>query len=474
MPIKRYVATKDTTITDAFKPNLVDRAYKANMGASDSLEVFSIYAQATDTSIERSRILVEFPIGDIANDRTSTKIPVSGSVNFYLKMYNVVHPLSVPKDYTMNVAPLSQSWEEGYGLDMESYSDNGYWTGSVNGAGANWYYRAKDTTWNDEGASYFSSSQDIYSQYFKTGLEDIEIDVTKTVEEWLSNSKNNNGFIVFLSSSYENGNYYRSFYTKKFSARGTQYYFKKPIIEARWNTSIKDDRNNFYASSSALESSDNIMNLYYYNKVKGNLKNIVGNIIPSIKFYTDNNYSNEVTASYNVVTNPSTGVYRAEVAIDTTASVLYDTWVSSSQRYFSSSFDVIQIQNYDYDYQPEYVLNITNLKSSYKSDENTRFKIFARQKDWQPTIYTVAYNTIENTQLQNLYYKIFRLSDNYTVLDYSTGSIAYTKTSYDSNGNFFDLDMTILEKDYAYGIKLATYDGNELKEFSNLFKFRVE
>ena len=45
MAIKKYTASIDTTITDAFKADLQNRGVDANMGASDTLEVFSIYAQ---------------------------------------------------------------------------------------------------------------------------------------------------------------------------------------------------------------------------------------------------------------------------------------------------------------------------------------------------------------------------------------------------------------------------------------------
>ena len=60
MAIKRYYATKDNTITNAFKSNLETRGVSGNMGQSDILEIFSIYAQATTTSSELSRILIEF------------------------------------------------------------------------------------------------------------------------------------------------------------------------------------------------------------------------------------------------------------------------------------------------------------------------------------------------------------------------------------------------------------------------------
>ena len=43
MTIRRYLPTKDSTITNAFKQNLTTRATDANMGESDVLEVFSLY-----------------------------------------------------------------------------------------------------------------------------------------------------------------------------------------------------------------------------------------------------------------------------------------------------------------------------------------------------------------------------------------------------------------------------------------------
>ena len=48
--IKRYYATKDNTISNAFEENLVTRATGSNMGASDILETFSIYNQVSNSS----------------------------------------------------------------------------------------------------------------------------------------------------------------------------------------------------------------------------------------------------------------------------------------------------------------------------------------------------------------------------------------------------------------------------------------
>ena len=59
MAIKRYIADADTTITNAYKSNLTTRGVSGNMGQSDILEAFSIYAQASSASSELSRILIK-------------------------------------------------------------------------------------------------------------------------------------------------------------------------------------------------------------------------------------------------------------------------------------------------------------------------------------------------------------------------------------------------------------------------------
>ncbi len=71
MALKRYTASADTTIANAYRPDLSTRATGANMGASDVLDVFSIYGRYSTSSAELSRALVQFPITDISTDRTS-------------------------------------------------------------------------------------------------------------------------------------------------------------------------------------------------------------------------------------------------------------------------------------------------------------------------------------------------------------------------------------------------------------------
>ena len=88
MAIKKYYANKDNTITNAFRQDLTTRGTGANMGLSDIVETFSIYGQASATSTELERILIEFPISEIITDRSNDLIPQAGEVSFVLNMYN--------------------------------------------------------------------------------------------------------------------------------------------------------------------------------------------------------------------------------------------------------------------------------------------------------------------------------------------------------------------------------------------------
>jgi len=159
MGIKRFHAIADNTITNAFDISLKNRATGSNMGASDILEVFSIYGQETTSSAELSRVLIKFPVtgsNSINSARSSGDIPASGSVSFYLRMFNARHSEQLPRGTAMNILAVSQSWQEGHGLDMESYTDKTKDTVE----GSNWFNRTSTplNTWKKVGGDYHTAS----------------------------------------------------------------------------------------------------------------------------------------------------------------------------------------------------------------------------------------------------------------------------------------------------------------------------
>jgi len=509
MGIKRYTANQDNTITNAFESNLSTRGTGSNMGLADSLEIFTIYAQASATSNEQTRTLVQFPVltSDVTTptspytiqaDRTSGKIPASGSVEFYLRVFNVAHEQTMPRDFTLVISPVSQSWQEGYGLDMENYSDLTY-----DGTGSNWINGSAHTSWTNvdgvtlEGGSYLSASwmdsptsdydEFNYTQYFTLGNEDLEVKITGLVEKWLKSEYPNYGVGLMLTASQASGS--RSYYTKKFSARDSEYFFKRPIIEARWNNSRKDQRGSFYVSSSNLSSTDNLNTLYLYNYVRGqptNLANVETGFI-SVNIYTSASAGEQLTTTPEMpVTGGwvATGIYSASFALDTTASIVYDRWFSGSDGseiddagsiiYHTGSFKPKTFDSSNIYFIPRYVTAITNLEPEYWSGDVTRLRLFTRLKDWSPTIYTVASKEIENSFIEDAFYKVYREVDGLDVISYGTGSDNHTRLSYDTSGSYFDLDMSLLEPKYSYGINFLYYINGVYEEQSEIFKFRVK
>ena len=475
MAIKKYYANSDTTITNAYKANLTTRGVSGNMGQSDILEVFSLFGQASSGSSELSRVLIKFPIDTITTDRNSGLIPVSGSVTWYLKLYNAKHSSTLPKNFTLTVSAVSRSWDEGYGLDMEEYSDVGY---------ANWNSAASSsdsgvTNWSSAGGDYHTTPTS--SQIFNNGTEDLSVDVTNIVEQWIAGTKINYGFGIKLTSSLEQA--FQSYYTKRFFARGTQFFFKQPSLEARWDSVRRDSRGYFYASSSLASAADNLNTIYLYNVVRGRLANIpaIGTGSIYVRIFTNPSGSESIAATPN---NPvtggwvSTGIYSASFALNTTASEVFDRWFNSTLTtcFHTGAIDVYSLESEDYNPTNTYVVSCTNLKPAYYSEEQARFRFFVRKKDWKPTIYNVATSVIPSEIIQSASYKIVRTSDNSEIIPYSTGSLMYTGLSYDISGSYFDLNMSMLEPDYSYQIKLTFYDGvtNSWKEQADTFKFRVE
>jgi len=469
MAIKRFYADADNTITDAFKRNNITRATSANMGESDILESFQVYGRATTSSIELSRILIKFPIEDIKTELDVGSIP-SGS-SYYLRMFDAPNNKTTPRGYEMNVIALSRSWTEGRGLDMETYLDTG---------SSNWISASDGVAWTSQGGDYYGTA---FTASFDLGYEDIELNITSLVEEWIDElatagtGKPNYGMIVKMSDFFESASY--STYTKEFFARGTEYFFKKPHIEVRFNDSVLDDRGSFYASSSLASAEDNTNNIYLYNSIRGQLKNIPGHA-PGSEIYVQvyDEASGGTLLTPTVITGGfvSTGVYSASLDLNTRKKLVYDRWYDSTLLtcYHTGSIKIKSFASSDYNPNPVYVNAIQNMKPAYRADEVARFRLFTRFKDWCPTIYVVATKDIETTAITDAYYKIFRIVDNYEAVPYGTGSSQCTKMSYDSEGNYFNFDMSVLEPNYQYGIKLLFYINGQYREQKETFKFRVE
>lgn len=520
MAIKRYTADADNTITNALMDDLSTRATGSNMGASDVLEVFSIYGQATSsagsaTSAELSRVLIKFPIDDVSTDRTNNNIPSSGSVNFYLRMFNARHSQTTPRDITLEILPITSSWQEGTGLDMEEYTDLTH-----GNAGSNWMSASNTAGWTVPGGDFHSGSNQ-YTASFTVGNENLEVEITELVEEWIDGGTiTNYGVCLKLLGTQEA--YYsssaltsdnsvvtpanedsllfnltgstKSYYTKKFFGRGSEFFYKRPYIEARWDSSIRDRRGSFYYSSSLAPAEDNLNTIYLYNYVRGRLRNIpgIGDGAIYVDLYSGSDGPSELLLQSlgNGITNPATGglvpdktgIYSASVCLtaasDGTLSKVYDVWHGGDggDTYHTGTIYPLILSSSQYNPSTEYATSITNLRPIYHKAETARFRIFVRKKDWSPTIYSKATKLIQPEIVESGSYRIYRIIDELNVIAHNTGSDLATRLSYDATGSYFDLDVSLLQSDYAYGISLAYYNDaiGSWVEQRDKFKFRVE
>lgn len=218
----------------------------------------------TDTAPEKrnsySRFIVKFDIEDLQNKIANFQINSANTITYKLKMKN-----SIPTDRILepefefdvldkNIAasfdlicfPINKNWDEGRGYDLgvENYlvkqMGNPFLTGY-----SNWNSATSTLTWDQPGVytdptgatavTYYST------QHFDIGDEDINMDITNIVNDWISGGSINNGIGIAYRRDYEllstDARYISSFFT-----RHTNTAFK-PYIEVSYNQSFKDDRN---------------------------------------------------------------------------------------------------------------------------------------------------------------------------------------------------------------------------------------
>ena len=191
------------------------------------------------SSVEQARALLQFDMNTVINDRANAVyLPASGSVQLFLRMFNSAHPFTYPAILILlsGLLQIALGWRV-TGKMPKSILTRGQLTGLA---------PLRATTWTTAGGDYHAESPSTrFTQYFDTVLEDLEIDITDFVESWINESKANYGVGVMLESSKEDGSAQRSYYIKKFHSRNSSYFNKRPVIEARWDSSIRDDRGDF-------------------------------------------------------------------------------------------------------------------------------------------------------------------------------------------------------------------------------------
>ena len=149
-------------------------------------------------------------------------------------------------------------------------------------------------------------------------------------------------------------------------------------------------------------------------------------------------------------------------------------WSSGSTQYFTGSIELTGLSASFSQYETQYISDITNLNSSYVKGRKPVFRVYARPKNWNPNIYSVANSSPATEIIEDAYWKLFRVVDNMDIISYGTGSYKETRMSYDVSGNYFQVDTAMLEPGYAYGLQFIYYLDGNYRQQPEVFKFRID
>ena len=451
----RYVIpiAKDTVI---YNGNGLSGNTAKNCGKSEIIVIFKAITSlqsGSNLTSESSRALLKFDLSGYNGMVLSGSIPIgTSSVSFNLLMYNVQGNSASATASYISVYNVTSTWDDG----------NGVLNNESNGV-ANWVTSSYGTAWNNQGGDTGSLYADCY---FSSGSEDGKWGINNLIQYW-NDGNANHGVLAKLSSSAETDRI--SYGTKNFYSRETNTIYA-PVIEVVWDDSIRDDTKYVVANTS--------MSSYYFNYGRTGLSNTTF----TTASITTRVWSASVDPVYGTTlyidTAPSfvrTGVYKTNFVIPYKTATVLVAWYSSSSDLGSIFYS--QSINYDtgsmngvYDPYGEYSATIVNMRSEYKYGEHAKLDIYARPK------YTSTYQVYSTESVVPVRTILFNA--NYEISDSTTGEVIipfshYSKISYDSSKNWFEIWTEQFAKNRPYSIRLRySIDGKTIIEDRN-FKFTV-
>lgn len=215
--------------TSSFDASIYLQQPDQNAGRDEILEVGKLYY---GTVKDIYRTLIKF---DVSNLETGS------GWKAYLNL-KAANSEEIPLEYTIYANAVSQSWTMGTGTKFDNISTDGvswkYRNGvdkwvSYDTTGGTAVYTANTTgSANAEGGVWYLSGS--ASQSFNYESDDVRMDVTNLVNEWISGSFTNNGMIIHHSLSAESDDL--DYGVLKFFSKETNTIYQ-PKLEIVWDDS---------------------------------------------------------------------------------------------------------------------------------------------------------------------------------------------------------------------------------------------
>lgn len=442
------------------KSNTIASGYYSDFNAGFNPGALLWYG-GTGRRASISRHLLQFDLAELQQKINSKEINTDYISSYRLKMTNVVpdgellesdfefdrRGKKIASSFDLIAFPINKSWDQGRGYDLLGTEYIKISEGDTNLTGySNWNYATSTTLWDEPGIftnPTGSTAVTYYStQHFDVGDENMDMDITTFVNDWLSGGSQNNGIAIAYSREFElnsgSTRYLSRFYTEK-----TNTAFK-PYIEVVYDEQVvEDDR---------LRVANNRVSRLFLNVFSGN---------SSANYFSAGTVDIKTMSNVNVVTGLTPtqltkGVYYVDVFMSAaTKNQRYkDVWNGITfqpgvdQQNFEQQFQILG--NYYTNFPREtneYVVSLYGLSNNEILKRGEVIRIYADTRVEYSTKSPNEYYGLEYRLVQNEITEVIPWSKfNYIVID-------------NCSKEFIDLDTSWLLPNQNYTIELRV---NEL------------
>ena len=487
----------DTYITD----KIIDgnfRAKDANVGQASTLDLFKLYNETkldgTGSQLELSRALLKFDLNPITSLTSSILDLKSSKFRAMLVMKDVMTGHAVPRNFTLSVFPLSQSFDEGEGLDTAKFSDisvANFLTASYTTQNNMWF-----TSGANNGGLLSSDDLDYISsgnlsdgngtvsfekkQLFANGTEDLSIDVTTLVSATIASQVPNHGFRLSFTGSEERDAKTR--FVKRFGSRHVANPFLRPRLEIHFDDSIQDNHQDFYFDSSGTLFLNSFVRSDKSNLVSGSSLTEVQGANCFILQLNKGLYNLYVTGSQHTAGTDGAavaGVYSASFGIasdesgkhnktDSIAKLLrekdeikfttYWNSLDGSVTYHTGSVSIKKAVRKSGQFtsrEPQIIIN--SAANQYYKKDTVRFRLYGRDLIAENnTPVRTPYN-LPSVIFEKVYYQVVDRVTDKVILAYDDTNDS-TKVSTDTDGMFFDFKIQSLIAGRSYSFDFYIKD----------------
>jgi hypothetical protein len=458
------------------KENTIASGVYANYNSSQNAVADLWYGGGTSAEGEYaasiSRHILHFDLSDLQDKLRNGEVNSALTVSYRLRMKNATPSdkvldkeqefkrlqRSIAASFDVVAFPVDRPWDEGRGYDLikERSLVHNLMSPRLPGY-SNWMSASTMTAWAQPGifTDPTASTTHHAHQHFAMGSEDMNIDITNMVKDWLSGGSVNHGVAVAYRRDYElvsaDTRWISSFFTNN-----TNFAFK-PYLEVIFDEQvILDDRTNV--------TNNRKSRLFLYTFSGNSLENYYSASTVNIV-----NSNNALMHSGLVPTRMERGVYYVDVFMSGTSrgQKFKDIWQGVS---FDPAYDVQDIvqsftiqDNYYTSNQPglnEYSLNVYGINNGAILSNDELLRIYCDLR--------VNYSNSAPQKPYTLRYRLI-MNEQEEVVPWTRVNQAVLSGE---RSNYFLLDTSWLLHNQTYSIqfKIEEMGTSRVMPFSTVFK----